>query len=1101
MPPKLRPRAQLPPQDHNYAKSLTHLPMYSENGWPVILKGPNGIFEKERSTTPVEERKEENSAFVMDSSGDRVTVVIKVERKRAWSASEDGVCGDKPAEESTGEEPAPKRKRRKFFKGTTYEPKRRRKRKASSVPAPAAEAVSSAKELENDICSNTEMVNSVQVEVHSETDTGANVLVREEAVVDDGAILLNPVADDEGATGLYNLSFTTSHTESEQTPAPKMKRICSSCTKECHWRKKRCASLPPESDSRRQSERLIKLNYKFPFEDLPDVCKLKIFSYLQPCDKGRAAQVCQEWRQLMRSPGLWAHMNFSAFNPAAVSQKCKSFRGVKAMPLTFHGQFPWFCNNVEYDEYKGRVHKFLTYVQDIKPKLKSLSFVYDLGEPKDEWLKWITDLLDKAQCQDLTHANIDWTSTPLRLSCTDRYCCLFNKMQIKYRLHEKRVKYFNKLQGVLAKVAPKLSHLKVPFDWSPRSVLLMCRLKQLRTLQLGQYMMLLGVRQEMVDTLLRNMPQLRELEIRVCSPHQNYTTTYSIAHSGLQLLDVSTSKGFFIHELECPQLTVLKIGRFPWKGPIVDKETNKLPCVYSLCQKGTPRLSYINRHHLQPYWTEFLYDELNAALCKLCSCKDHLYPEHVPPAAAAGPSEGEAAVDHPGHQAAPEFGAAVNFVPDVQQALVPLVPLIPLIPTEGVAVATGDRAHSPQLGANKCVVDDAIPSTSKALPAVPSTSKGTGIPVSSKGKSCSRFKAKRSKPPPEKDPSENSDSEEQIIPIEHSTVEVRSTPRINTVPLVGTATHVAVIPIRVVDPRAVPSSSEPLSTVPVAVQSISLQPQVIAVDKLTGTHVLSGPLTVVKHIIQVVPKAPEVNALPHVSVTPALPAIAVSPAEVTFPVVQPASVQTLGLNFAPQIVPVIGSQEFGSLQGTVQTLAGSVETNPTGFVGGETCASVKLEHSTPGGSFPDADGAQLVTVSVDDDVDVNVQPMDATEARIASGDEARKADQDVNEMKETEPEKTKKRTRRRDWTRCPVGFVRVVTSLKRGVKVALRRRRKLVKSGKRPSAVIRRKDWKGSRVDFVRQVAFRKNRLVRLVRRVRRLRGDRHSAARRRETT
>ena len=85
-------------------------------------------------------------------------------------------------------------------------------------------------------------------------------------------------------------------------------------------------------------------------------------------------------------------------------------------------------------------------------------------------------------------------------------------------------------------------------------------------------------------------------------------------------------------------------------------------------------------------------------------------------------------------------------------------------------------------------------------------------------------------------------------------MEVRSTPRVNTVPFIGAPTHVAVIPIRIVDPGALPQSPT-ISTVPISIQSIALQPQVIAVDKVTGTHVVSGPLTVVKHVIQVVPKA------------------------------------------------------------------------------------------------------------------------------------------------------------------------------------------------------------------------------------------------------
>ena len=858
MPPKLRPRWKLPPADHNYAKTLTHLPVYGS--WPVILSGPEGIFRKVAIEPKVKSEDEEGGEIDSSESVNEV----KITKKRNRSVSEN-VKRDESAEEI-----APKRKRRKFFKGTTFEPKRRKRKRATngeqSITQTPKESDGKIERGFNDSGISSDFKESVKAEL--DENTNSLKINQSEMPLTDGAILLQPSADSDGAPGLYNLSIASASDSSACTYLPqpvKMKRICSSCTSECQWRRKRCPSHQPESDSRRQSERLIKMNYKFPFEKLPDVCKRKIFSYLSLIEKGIAAQVCGEWNSRMKSPGLWSHMNLAVFNPTTSPVKSKSNRNAKTMPNTiFHGAIPLFSNYIEYDDYKNRVCKFLEHMREIKPKLRTLSFSYDIGQPKDEWLKWMTGLLTSGQCLDLTYANIDWTWTPLRLLSSDRYCCLFNKMQIKYRMHEKRVRSFNELQKVLAKVAPKLAHLKTPFDWSPRSVLLMCRLKQVRTLQLGQYMMLKGVQQEMMDTLLRNMPQLRELEIKICSPYHNSRTTYSITHRSLELLDISMCKGFFLHELKCPKLTVLKLGRYPWKGPIVNKETNKLSCIYTLCRRGTPRLAYINRHHIQAYWVEFLYDELNTVLCKVCSCKDHLYREPVIQPPEPDPEDQPNNVDNnenvqvpAGIQggivpAQPQVEAAINIIPNVNNGilhgidppLANIVPLYPLLDDDGEQdnikpSTSNENSKSQGFGTSKYVVDDAIPSTSTDPRA--------------QGKSCAKFKAKRSKclpVPLETNDSENSDADDQQdIPIEHSTVEVRSTPRI-TLPTLGAPTHVAVIPIRVVDPSML-SQSPTINPVPIAFQSIALQPQVIAVDKATGTHVVSGPLTVVKHIIQV----------------------------------------------------------------------------------------------------------------------------------------------------------------------------------------------------------------------------------------------------------
>ena len=328
-----------------------------------------------------------------------------------------------------------------------------------------------------------------------------------------------------------------------------------------------------------------------------------------------------------------------------------------------------------------------------------------------------------------------------------------------------------------------------------------------------------------------------------------------------------------------------------------------MQCIYTLCRRGTPRLAYINRHYIQAYWVEFLYDELNTVLCKVCSCKDHLYGEPIivqpevngedQPDNAENNENVQVPAGVQGHIVQVE--AAINMVPNVNNAVIqavdpPLANIVPLFPLlddddmrednvkPGPSNEKVPNASSKGFGDGKYVIDDAVPSTS------------TDPRAQGKGKSCAKFKAKRSKSLPvplQTNESESSDADDQDIPIEHSTVEVRSTPRINDLPFIGAPTHVAVIPIRVVDPRILPQTPA-LNPVPIAIQSIALQPQVIAVDKATGTHVVSGPLTVVKHIIQVIPKT---TTVPTATVSSA-PASENSESAVTLESGEPAQSET-----------------------------------------------------------------------------------------------------------------------------------------------------------------------------------------------------------------
>jgi len=66
---------------------------------------------------------------------------------------------------------------------------------------------------------------------------------------------------------------------------------------------------------------LLQLNAKpevpgdshFPFEELPEVCQLHVFSYLSVVERGRASTVCRHWNDLLRSAILWTDVDLTVF--------------------------------------------------------------------------------------------------------------------------------------------------------------------------------------------------------------------------------------------------------------------------------------------------------------------------------------------------------------------------------------------------------------------------------------------------------------------------------------------------------------------------------------------------------------------------------------------------------------------------------------------------------------------------------------------------------------------------------------------------------------------------------------------------------------------
>lgn len=117
-------------------------------------------------------------------------------------------------------------------------------------------------------------------------------------------------------------------------------------------------------------EMLRRVPEAFPFQSLPNDCRLTVFSFLSATDRGIAAQVCNSWRDLIRSPTLWTIINFNSF---AFCRRCMKL-GRNCTPL---------C----YAAYKSRLKSFFKFLISIRPTIRCLHGAFDIGDHRDGWLE------------------------------------------------------------------------------------------------------------------------------------------------------------------------------------------------------------------------------------------------------------------------------------------------------------------------------------------------------------------------------------------------------------------------------------------------------------------------------------------------------------------------------------------------------------------------------------------------------------------------------------------------------------------------------------------------------------------------------------------
>ncbi|XP_029290750.1 uncharacterized protein LOC115010320 [Cottoperca gobio] len=346
----------------------------------------------------------------------------------------------------------------------------------------------------------------------------------------------------------------------------------------------------------------------FPFNFLPVECQLHVLSFLNEVDKCSCALVCLSWSCLVRSWKLWRVADYSR-------------RGV------FHlGQEGLLVSNREFERWKSWVHHYTHHLISRRASLLTLKASFDLGDHCNKWGELLSHLLDNVHCRDLSHLDLNWTFTllePLDLnvhSGSSSHQDSITKMD--------QVTSFQELLTKLTHSCPRISKMRLHFDWSDMSMSLLTHFQQLRVLELKYFWVFKGVTPTTLQTLTKSLPNLKSLTLQILVPLRNLGISYILESQSLEFLDVSPSRGLVFSCLKLPALRELRAKKIV-RGITLDRRTrlriqSRWPCLYHVLREGTPKLQALNNERLLPTWREESYVEMSAILVQSCYCVQHL---------------------------------------------------------------------------------------------------------------------------------------------------------------------------------------------------------------------------------------------------------------------------------------------------------------------------------------------------------------------------------------------------------------------------------------------------------------------------------------------
>jgi len=346
---------------------------------------------------------------------------------------------------------------------------------------------------------------------------------------------------------------------------------------------------------------------KFPFSELPDVCKVHVFSFLSVDDRVSAARVCSEWRHLLSSPSLWTNVDV----PTSVRAVLSLQQADKHHEAVYHDQ----------------VKKFLAFIGKVDPCIQRFVFIGDIAETV--YHDSLRSFVKHARLSELKYANINWAkviTVEVLESSVRRHEDCSSSWSIDEN-HRRRQRHFVHLFEQLCCSAPNLTRLSLPFDWSPRSVDAIVRLRKLEELSLGRYSELQALDCVTLDRVVSGLPRLRRLELEVWTPCASGGLTYYGLHSkSLEYVDLSQCRGFAVGHVSLPKVRVLKLSRCLWSGPLMVQDTidiYSLPCLHHILSEGVPNLKELNGHKLPADWYERVDEEFESLLKSVCPCELH----------------------------------------------------------------------------------------------------------------------------------------------------------------------------------------------------------------------------------------------------------------------------------------------------------------------------------------------------------------------------------------------------------------------------------------------------------------------------------------------
>lgn len=333
---------------------------------------------------------------------------------------------------------------------------------------------------------------------------------------------------------------------------------------------------------------------------------MHVFSYLDVADRVSVSMVCKEWNQLVRSPKLWANVDV---RQAVKESQRKQSRNI----------------SVRESEHRARTMKYLSYVCNINPFIHRLVLVGDIADA--EFNERIQLFTKGSKLMELNEVTIDWTRST---KSEDQMMLLPEAFVPVDENHRRRQRLFVRFFEHLARAAPNLKSLTLPFDWSPKSVDAIIALPKLECVTLSRYSDLQTLDVVTMDRLISSMPELRNLTVEVWTPCASGGLTYfRIRSDSLEIVDLSQCRGLAVGEVRLPQVRELHISRRPWSGPLVvltnisTSTAPPPPCLYRLLTRGAPSLVQLNEHVLRPDWRSETYSELEDILKFICPCELH----------------------------------------------------------------------------------------------------------------------------------------------------------------------------------------------------------------------------------------------------------------------------------------------------------------------------------------------------------------------------------------------------------------------------------------------------------------------------------------------